>query len=140
MATTTQTTRTPATGRRFGFETASLTPVHWTAMGLASVTGAVHLYLWYNGGMDLFLLAGLGYFGAIALLLLNVYRPALYLAGIPYTLAQIGGYVMEWQQAGFAPEGTLGLATKAVEILLIVCLAYLFARWYSSRRTERVTA
>lgn len=140
MAATTQTT---TTARGFGFETATLTPVHWTAVGLASITGIVHLYLWYNGGMDLFLLAGLGYFGAIALLLLNVYRPALYLAGIPFTLAQIAGYVMEWGTLGFgpAPEGALGLTTKAVEILLVACLAYLFARWYSVRRAERaVTA
>lgn len=139
MATTTQAT---TTSRTFGFETATLTPVHWVSMGLASITGIVHLYLWYNGGMNLFLLAGLGYFGAIALLLLNVYRPVLYLAGIPYTLAQIGGYVLQWQQAGFGipPEGNLGLATKAVEIALIACLAYLFTRWYSARRTNAVTA
>lgn len=67
----------------------SLTPVHWGTLGLAAITGVIHLYL--------------------------------YLGGIPYTLAQIGGYLL-------FPMGPVWLAAidKVVQVAFIIALAYLF--------------
>ncbi|PSP77503.1 hypothetical protein BRC81_09825 [Halobacteriales archaeon QS_1_68_20] len=67
------------------------------------------------------LLAGLGFFGAVALFLLNVNRALLYPVGILYTAAQVVGYLL-------LPLGPLWVAVldKTVQVALIVLLAYLF--------------
>ncbi|WP_224333364.1 hypothetical protein [Haloprofundus halobius] len=51
-----------------------LTRLHWTAVGLAATTGFVHLYLYWVQGFVPFLLAGLGFLGAVALLVTGVNR------------------------------------------------------------------
>lgn len=104
--------------RKFGigFEIESFTVVHWAAILLAAVTGVVHLYLFWNEGWPPFLLGGLGFFGAIVLLLFNVFRKWLYALGIPYTLAHIAG----WLARGM-PNFRLGEFDKTVQVLLISC-------------------
>lgn len=120
MATSTPTdskTRLPVTAR-----TASLTPVHWTALGLAAITGVLHLYLYATEDWLPFLLAGAGFIGAIGLFfLLRNYRRPIYLAGVLFTAAQIVGYVL-------FPMGPLwlGLLDKGVQVTLVVTLGYLF--------------
>lgn len=124
MTTTQRAATTTAKQPAFGFTTAGLTATHYGAIGLASVTGLVHLYLYYAQEFLPFLLAGLGFFGAIGLILvLPRYRPWLYLAGIPYTLAQMAG----WYLAGM-PDFTLGVADKLVQVSLIALLAVLYLR------------
>lgn len=121
MAVTSQTTQ-----RRSGFHlrTEGFGSAHYAAMALAVVSGVVHLYPYATQEYVPFLLAGLGFFGAIGLLLLTVrYRPWVYLAGIPYTVAQMVG----WYVAGM-PEFTLGVFDKTVQLALIVLLAYLLVR------------
>ena len=119
-ATTAQTARRPA----FGFTTDGLTATHYAAIGLAAVTGVVHLYLYYAQEFLPFLLAGLGFFGAVGLIVvLPRYRPLLYLAGIPYTLVQMAG----WYFAGM-PDFELGVADKVVQLALVVLLAVLYVR------------
>lgn len=100
----------------------SLTPVHWGALGLAAVTGAIHLYLYVTDDWIPFLLAGAGFFGAIGLFLaLRRFRRPIYVAGVLFTLAQIAGYLA-------FPMGPvwLGVLDKAVQVALILALCYLF--------------
>ena len=116
MATTTR--------RRFRFETESLTSLHWIALVLAAITGVIHLYLFTTEGWIPFLLAGAGFFGAIVLVLFNVYRHWLYAAGIVYTLAQIVGYFM----FPFEISMMITVIDKAAQVLLILILVQLFRR------------
>lgn len=109
------------TARRSWLDTESLTTVHWAAIVLAAITGIDHLYLFVDEGFLPFLLAGLGFFGAIALLLIGFYRRWLYLLGIPYTAAQI----VLWYLQG-TPNFAFGVFDKIVQVLLIVLFGYLF--------------
>lgn len=111
--------------------TGSLTAPDWIAIGLAAVTGVVHLLLaviW--PGLVLrasFLLAGLGFFGAIALFVVDYRRRLLYLLGIPYTAIQI----VLWYAVNQPTPGTievLDAIDKTAQILLIVLLGYLYRR------------
>lgn len=115
------------------FTTEGLTTTHYAAMLLAAVTGLVHLYLYYVQGFLPFLLAGLGFFGAVGLLLvLPAYRGWLYLVGVPYTLAQMGAWI-----AVGTPDFALGVADKLVQAALIVLLVVLFRRERSQAAAAR---
>lgn len=105
-----------------GTSTSSLTAVHWAALALAAITGAIHLYLYTTEQWLPFLAAGAGFIGAIGVFfLLRNYRRYLYLIGIPYTVAQIGGYLL-------FPMGAIELSVidKVVQIAFIVALGYLY--------------
>lgn len=112
------------------FETASLTGVHWLALGLAALTGAIHLVLaavvpWVALQVS-FLLAGLGFFGAIVLFLLDYRRRLLYLVGIPFT----GIQMVLWYLIVQPTPGTLNAIDaidKTAQVALIALLAYLYA-------------
>lgn len=118
----------------FGLDLKGLNSLHWAAIALAAVTGIVHLYLYFTQETVVFLLAGLGFFGAIALLLFNVFRPVLYLVGIPYTVVQMVG----WYTAGM-PDFTLGVADKLIQAALIILLAYLaYGAWVISEEAAEV--
>ena len=124
----------PRTAPRIGVEIGSFTPAHWLAVVLAAITGAVHLYLYTAEGWIPFLLAGLGFYGAVALLIvLPGYRTYLYPLGALFTAAQIVGYVL-------LPLGPLwlGVGDKIVQVALIGVLAYLFVR--ARRTTDASTA
>ncbi|MFB6074727.1 MAG: hypothetical protein ABEJ89_06920 [Haloarculaceae archaeon] len=91
----------------------------------------IHLYLYTSEGFLPFLLGGLGYLGAVVLLLFNVRRRLLYLVGIPYALLHTVG----WAAAGMPDGGwtlaalpvvTLGSVDKLIEIVLIGMLVYLY--------------
>lgn len=114
--------------RGFGVNMETLGGLHWAAIGLAAFTGAVHLYLYFDQGFLPFLLAGLGFFGAIGLILVTKgsYRHLLYAAGIPYTLAQMIAYFVVEQPQSLADITTLAIVDKIAQTLLIVLLAYLF--------------
>lgn len=114
--------------RGFGVELDTLDGLHWTVIGLAAITGAVHLYLYVDQGFLPFLLAGLGFYGAIGLLLVTrgSYRHLLYLAGIPYTFAQIVAYYVVEQPQSIGDLSMLAMVDKLVQVALIVLLAYLF--------------
>ncbi|WP_416838900.1 hypothetical protein [Haloferax sp. DFSO52] len=99
-----------------------LTPIHWTAIGLAAITGVIHLSLYVTDDWLPFLFAGVGFLGAIALfVVLPRHRRPLYVAGMLFTASQIVGYLL-------FPMGPLwlGVLDKAVQIALIVVLGYLF--------------
>lgn len=116
-------------------ETASLTGVHWAAIVAAAVTGVVHLFLGVSfAGGPLgwsFLLAGLGFFGAIGLVLVDYRRRLVYAAGIPYVALQIVlWYVLNFDGIAdlLANVGWIGAADKVVQVLLLALLVVLLRR------------
>jgi succinate dehydrogenase/fumarate reductase cytochrome b subunit len=114
--------------------TASLSGLHWIGILAAVVTAAVHLLLgvrMFPSGMGIsFILAGLGFLGAIALVLLDYRRRAVYAVGIPFTLVQILlWYVVNFTGSGAKAFpggiGTLGAVDKVAQVALIVVLVLL---------------
>jgi hypothetical protein len=111
------------------FETASLTRLHWLGIVLAVITGAVHLYFGVLALNTLqgasFVLAGVAFFAAVLLLLLDVRRRLLYLVGIPFTGIQVVLYfVLNWPDV-LNPGG---IADKVVQVALIAVLVVLYRR------------
>ena len=112
------------------FETASLTAVHWVAIGLAALSGLIHLLLaaivpWTVLRVS-FILAGLGFLGGIGLVLLDYRRRLLYLIGIPYTGVQILLWFVVVEPT-VATLNVLDVVDKAAQAVLIVLLAHLYA-------------
>ncbi|MFT4964906.1 MAG: hypothetical protein ACI9PP_002195 [Halobacteriales archaeon] len=114
--------------------TDSLTTLHWIGVLTALVTAAIHLLLGIRGlpsGMAIsFTLAGLGFLGAIVLVLIDYRRRTVYAVGIPFTLVQIVlWYVVNFASgSGTFPAdiGTLGAVDKVAQIVLIGVLVALF--------------
>ena len=111
---------------------ASLTPLHWLAIGLAAVTAAVHLLLgigflphWMGVA---FLVATAGFLVGIGLVLLDVRRRLVCLAGIPFT----GGQIVLWYVVN-EPTAVADLSLaegidKVAQLLLVVALVVLLVR------------
>lgn len=116
---TTVTVGTKRTG--FGYRAETMTPLHWATFGLAAVTGAIHLYLYYQQANPAFLFAGVVFFGAVIAGLLNVYRRVLYALGVPFTAGQI----VVWAMMGM-PDMSIAVIDKPIQIALIALLVYLF--------------
>ncbi|WP_231184269.1 hypothetical protein [Haladaptatus sp. DYF46] len=118
-----------ATETRSWFDdTDGLTSLDYVGILLAAITGLIHLY---EGVEDLgegifgilFILAGLGFFGAIVLLWMGFNRRVLYPVGIAYTGIQFAAYFgLRWPNV-YEP---LGLVDKLVQLLLIVVLFLLW--------------
>lgn len=111
-----------------------LGPLHWLGIVLAAITGANHLYLFTTEDWLPFVLAGVGFFVAIGLLLFNVNRLYLYPLGVIYTFAQIVGYLM-------MPLGPLWIVVldKSVQVALIAVLGYLHYTEVMDRGERSVT-
>ena len=112
------------------FETASLTATHWIAIGLAALSGLIHLLLAAIVPTTTlrvsFLLAGLGFFGAIGLLLLNYRRRLLYLIGVPF----VGVQIVLWYvvvEPTIATLDVLDVVDKTAQIVLLVLLVRLYS-------------
>lgn len=112
---------------------ASLDGLHWVGIVAALVSAAVHLLLGVRmlpSGIGIsFVLAGLGFLGAIALILLD-YRPrTVYAVGIPFTLVQIAlWYYINFVSFGKsfpADVGTLGAVDKVAQLVLLAVLVVL---------------
>lgn len=126
------------TGSWARVDTEGLGAVHYLAIALAAVTGVVHLVLGVGGvvtgetvGLAVsFVLAGLGYFGAVALVVLNVRRKLLYAAGVPYTAVQIA--LWYWLNYGATGDplvlSPVAVVDKVAQVGLIVALVYLYWR------------
>lgn len=129
-----------ATSNRASIRTDSLGGLHWLAIILAAVSGAVHLFLGASAFFGsvipvplgiAFLLAGLGFFGAIALVLVGWRRRLVYLAGIPFTAIQI----LLWYQFNYVGTGEsitgagpIEIVDKVAQLVLIVILVDLYLR------------
>lgn len=111
-------------------DTESLTVLHWIAIGLAIITGIIHLVLGiisFPGVLPVsFLLAGVGFFAGIVLLLWGYRRP-LYLIGILIVALQIVLYLLINQTSDPAVSPIEGI-DKAAQILLIILLVVLYRR------------
>lgn len=99
------------------------------AVLLAAITGGIHLWLaleeWGEPSEAVpFLLAGIGFFVGISLLLFTEKRRRLlYLLGAGFTAIQIP----LWVVAGMH-EFSIGVVDKAVQVLLVVVLLYAFVQ------------
>ena len=112
-------------------ETESLTALHWVAVALAVVSGVIHLVIgiqFFPGAQPIaFVLAGLGFFGAVVLFLLDYRRRLLYLVGIPFVVLQILLYL--WLNYRVDPPiSPIEGIDKAAQIVLIVLLVVLYRR------------
>jgi len=114
-------------------QTESLTPLHWGAVALAAITGVIHLVLGvrfisaFGPRLQpiLFVLAGLGFFGAIALFLVNYRRRQLYIAGVGFTALQIVLWL--WLNQRVQPAlSPIEIIDKTAQVLLIAALLVLF--------------
>lgn len=103
-------------------ETESVEPIQWLAVGLVLLTGIVHIYAGIVEGRLPVTLAGVGFFAAIGLFLLDYRRRQLYLVGVLYTAIQLP----LWYVAKAGEYTALGYTDKAVQIVLIALLAYLY--------------
>ncbi len=118
---------------RVALDVGSLNVIHWVGIAAALVTAAVHLLLGVRmapSGMGIsFILAGIGFLGGVALVLVNYRRRAVYALGLPFTLVQI----VLWYQLNFiagsrsfpADVGTLGAIDKVAQVALVVVLVAL---------------
>lgn len=112
-------------------ETESLTPLHWLAIMLAIITGVTHLVLgiqFFPGTQPVaFLLAGLGFFGAVVLFLLDYRRELLYVLGVPFVALQI--ILWLWLNQRVQPAiSPVEAIDKSVQVLLIVLLIVFYRR------------
>lgn len=114
-------------------EIESLPGLAWVGILAALVSAIVHLVLGVRmvpSGMGIsFVLAGLGFLGAIGLVLFGIRRRAVYAVGIPFTLVQIVlWYVVNFangSKAFPADIGTLGAVDKVAQVVLIAVLLVL---------------
>lgn len=112
-------------------ETDAVTPLHWIVVGLAALTGVIHLALgimFFPGVQPVaFLLAGLGFFGGIFLFLRDYRRQQLYLGGVLFTALQIILYL--WLNQRVQPTiSPIEAIDKTAQVLLIALLIVLYRR------------
>jgi len=124
---------TTTESERTGLRTDSLTSVVWVGIAAAVVSGLIHLFLGVRqvpSGLGIsFVLAGLGFLGAVALVLVGYRRSTVYLVGVPFVLVQI----VLWYYVNFVGEsasfpgdvGTLGAVDKIAQVVLLVVLVRL---------------
>ena len=116
--------------------TETITTLGWLAVALVVVTGAIHVYAGVVEGRIPVALAGVGFFGALALYLLNYRRRLLYLVGIVYTAVQLP----LWYVVKAGEFTTVGYVDKAVQVVLILVLAYLYWQARSSDAGQQVSS
>jgi hypothetical protein len=103
-------------------ETDSITRVGWLAVALVAITGVLHVYAGAVEGQIPVALAGIGFFAAVGLYLLDYRRRLLYLVGIGYTAVQIP----LWYVANAGEFSLVGYVDKTVQVVLVAVLVYLY--------------
>lgn len=110
----------------------SLSTLHWVGIGAATVTAIVHLVLgigflphWMGGA---FLVATAGFLLGIVLVVIGYRRRLVYLAGIPFTAAQVLLWYALNRPAGVADLSTADVVDKVAQLLLLVVLVVLYRR------------
>jgi hypothetical protein len=114
-------------------DVASLDSWQWVGIVASLVSAAVHLFLGVRmlpSGMGIsFVLAGVGFIGGVALVVIDYRRRTVYAVGIPFTLVQI----VMWYYVNFvsfgksfpADIGTLGAVDKVAQVVLLAALVAL---------------
>jgi succinate dehydrogenase/fumarate reductase cytochrome b subunit len=122
-------------------QTDSLDGVHWVGILAAFVSAGIHLLLGIRmlpSGMGIsFVLAGLGFLGAIGLVLVGYRRRTVYVVGIPFVAVQI----VLWFVINFvtgsksfpADIGAIGALDKFAQLVLLGVLIALLRPDRSSR-------
>ncbi|WP_254533738.1 DUF7475 family protein [Natrinema gelatinilyticum] len=107
-----------------------LESLDYAAIVLATISGLIHFYEGYEDLGEgilpiLFILAGVGFFMWIGLLLVNVPKKPIYIAGFVFTAIQFVMYfVLNWPQIYEA----IGVIDKAVQLVLMIVLVVLYRR------------
>ena len=101
--------------------TAAYGTLHWLAVALAAVTGAIHVYLGVVEGILPFTIAGVGFFVGIAVFLTRYWRRWFYLLAAVFTLVQIVLWI-----AGGTQFFTAGAIDKAVQAAFVAVVLYLY--------------
>ena len=113
----------------------SLIKLRWLAVALVVVTGVLHVYAGVVEGRMPVTLAGVGYAGALVLFFLDYRRRLLYLVGIPYTAVQIPIWLVVKSE-----YGVVDYVDKAVQVVLILVLIYLYLNTPSGSTGDTATA
>ena len=104
-------------------ELRSLNAQSYRIMGLALLTGLIHLFLGIQGPIPIFILNGLGFIALVAALYLVPqlahFRTHIRWALATYTAVTIIAYFVVNQQP---LDSGFGLLTKAVELILLLLL------------------
>ncbi|XVH30344.1 DUF7475 family protein [Haloferacaceae archaeon DSL9] len=107
--------------------TESLSVLHWTAIAMATISGIIHLVLgvsFISSPLGIsFLLAGIGFFVGVGLILLDYRRRLVYAVGIPFTAIQI----VLWYWFNYVGTGASVLSAGPIEIVDKVAQAALIA-------------
>jgi len=111
----------------------SLSGLAYVGIIAAIVSAVIHLRLgvgFIDSPLGIsFILAGLGFLGAVVLVLLNYRRRTVYAVGVPFTAIQIVlWYVFNFaagDKAFPADVGTLGAIDKLAQVVLIAVLVVL---------------
>ncbi|WP_152042313.1 DUF7475 family protein [Salinigranum salinum] len=111
----------------------SLGSLHWIGIGLAAITGVIHLFLgvrFISGGLGVpFLVAGVGFLAGIAVIVLDYRRRQFYLLGIPFTLGQVVlWYVFNADSINAGDVGAIGAIDKIAQVLFVAVLVVLYRR------------
>ncbi|MFC7042338.1 DUF7475 family protein [Halonotius sp. GCM10025705] len=114
-------------------ELGSLNALAYVGIIAAVVSAVIHLRLgvgFIDSTLGIsFILAGLGFFGVVALVLINYRRRTVYAVGVPFTAIQIVlWYVFNFaagDKAFPADVGTLGAIDKVAQVVLIAVLIVL---------------
>ena len=114
-------------------ETGSFTRTHRLVVLLALLTGGIHVYAGLVEGRIPVLLAGVGFFGAVVLFLVDYRRSLLYVLGIVYTAVQLP----LWYVVKAGEYTTLGYADKLIQVVLILLLVYLYWNTRMATGTSR---
>lgn len=114
------------------FELNSLTGLHWLAVVLVVITGVIHVIAGVAEGRAPVALAGVGFFVALVLFLMDYRRPTLYIVGVVYT----GIQVPLWYVAKAGEYTTMGYVDKAVQVVLVLVLLYLY--WNTRQADSQV--
>lgn len=120
----------PAVRERLDLE--SLDRVHWLGIGLAVITGVIHLGLGLGAPTTptgaASILAGVGYAVAIVLVLFGARRRLVVALGIPYVASQIILWYVINQPATLRDVSPAAMVDKPVQVILIAICVVIVVR------------
>lgn len=113
--------------------TESLGGIHWVGIVAAVISAGIHLLLgvrMFPSGMGVsFVLSGVGFLGAIGLVLIGYRRRTVYALGIPFVLVQVVLWLVinfvNGSKAFPGDIGTFGAIDKLAQVVLLGVLVVL---------------
>lgn len=118
--------------------TATVSTLEWVALGLATVTGLVHLALGVAALPDPLgvasLLAAAGFAGGAVLYAKGFRRQVVLALGVPFVAAQIVLWYLLNEPSSLGDISPMAAVDKPVQVVLIVVLVVLFSRTSGEQR------